>query len=62
VPKFADIIGLVAQRDEVCLGIRKGSQQKNSNANFGVRLNLPKTESIILEEEDYLVVLSEDEL
>lgn len=62
VLKFADIIGLVAQRDEVCLGIRKGSQQKNSNANFGVRLNLPKTESIILEEEDYLVVLSEDEL
>ena len=59
---FGDLIGLADQRDEVCLGIRKGVDSKNSKANFGVTLNLAKDELVTLEENDFLVVLSEDEL
>lgn len=59
---FGDLIGLADQRDEICLGIRKGIDSKNASANFGVTLNLAKNETVTLEEGDFLVVLSEDEL
>lgn len=59
---FGNLIGLADQRDEICLGIRKGSQSKNANENFGVTLNLDKNQLIELDENDFLVVLSEDEL
>jgi len=59
---FGDLIGLADQRNEICLGIRKGSESKNANANFGVTLNIDKNEALILNEDDFLVVLSEDEL
>ncbi|MCG8574765.1 MAG: hypothetical protein MI810_07765 [Flavobacteriales bacterium] len=60
--KFGDLIGLADQRDEICLGIRKGALSKNPNKNFGVTLNLPKNQVVELGEDDFLVVLSEDEL
>ena len=60
--RFIDIIGHATQRDEICLGIRKGAKIKNQEENFGVRLNIPKAETIKLEAGDFLVVLSEDEL
>jgi hypothetical protein len=60
--KFVDIIGVAFQRDEICLGIRKGALLKDIDKNFGVRLNIPKNEAIVIEEGDFLVVLSEDEL
>ncbi|NOQ72633.1 MAG: hypothetical protein GQ574_11555 [Crocinitomix sp.] len=59
---FADLIGIAGKREEVCLGIRKGDLRKDANSNFGVKLNLPKTEQVVINEGDYLVVLSEDEL
>ena len=59
---FGDLINLADQRNEICLGIRKGCLSKNANENFGVRLNLKKDEFIELEENDFLVVLSEYEL
>ena len=59
---FADLIGLAGKREEVCLGIRKGDKSKDPNSNFGVRLNLPKDEVVNIQEDDFLVVLSEDEL
>jgi hypothetical protein len=59
---FGDLIGLADQRNEICLGIRKGSESKNADTNFGVTLNLDKNEVLILNEDDFLVVLSEDEL
>jgi Castor and Pollux, part of voltage-gated ion channel/Calcium-activated potassium channel slowpoke-like RCK domain len=59
---FADVMGLAAKREEVCLGIRKGDLSKDSSSNFGVRLNLPKDETLTILESDFLVVLSEDEL
>ncbi len=60
--KFVDAIGIAFQRDEICLGVRKGSLLKDIENNFGVRLNIPKDEAIVIEKDDFLVVLSEDEL
>ena len=60
--KFADTMNIANDRDEICLGIRKGNLVKEIDHNFGVRLNLPKDESITINSDDYLVVLSEDEL
>jgi beta-glucosidase-like glycosyl hydrolase len=59
---FGDAMKIANLREEVCLGIRKGNAIKDFNDNFGVRLNLPKNEKFTLEENDFLVVLSEDEL
>lgn len=59
---FGDLIRLANQRDEICLGIRNGSESKNAKENFGVALNLDKNKSVILNEDDFLVVLSKDEL
>lgn len=59
---FGDILALVNMRDEICLGIRIGSKSKNADENFGVSLNLPKDREIVLQEDDFVVVLSEDEL
>ncbi|MFT5823522.1 MAG: hypothetical protein ACI8ZM_004784 [Crocinitomix sp.] len=59
---FADLIGIAGKREEVCLGIRKGDLRKDADSNFGVKLNLSKTEQVEINENDFLVVLSEDEL
>ncbi len=59
---FGNLIGLADQRDEICLGVRKGSLSKDPSRNFGVTLNLDKDAEVTLEEGDFLVVLSEDEL
>lgn len=59
---FADIIFCAQQRDEICLGIRKGNLSKSLADNFGIKLNPEKDTSITLMENDFLIVLSEDEL
>lgn len=59
---FADIMKLANKRKEICLGIRKGHLSKNPEVNFGVELNLPKNEIVEITKDDFLVVLSEDEL
>ncbi|ADY30957.1 MULTISPECIES: CASTOR/POLLUX-related putative ion channel [Cellulophaga] len=59
---FADAIFCAQQRDEICLGIRKGNLSKSLNDNFGITLNLSKNAEIELLENDFLIVLSEDEL
>lgn len=60
--RFADIIKLAGKREEVCLGIRKGHLSKDASSNFGVKLNLAKDEKVTIQADDFLVVLSEDEL
>jgi len=60
--RFADAIGHCFQREEICIGIRKGNLGKDHDANFGVKLNLPKDEMIEIQADDFFVVLSEDEL
>ncbi len=59
---FADAIFCAQQRDEICLGIRKGNQSKSLKENFGVHLNPDKDMQIELQANDFLIVLSEDEL
>ena len=60
--KFADAIFCAQQRDEICLGIRKGDLSKSLDDNFGIHLNPNKAMDIELQENDFLIVLSEDEL
>ncbi|EDP95885.1 hypothetical protein U8527_12215 [Kordia algicida OT-1] len=59
---FAEAMEIANKRDEICLGIRKGNLSKDVASNFGVTLNLEKDAAIELNENDFLVVLSEDEL
>ncbi len=59
---FADTIFCTHQRDEICLGIRKGNLSKSLDDNFGIKLNPDKDMAIELTENDFLIVLSEDEL
>ena len=59
---FSDAIFCAHQRDEICLGIRKGHLSKSLDDNFGIKLNPNKDMSIELQENDFLIVLSEDEL
>lgn len=59
---FIDIIGNARKRDEICLGVRIGDQKNNRNNNFGVKLNPAKDEIFELSQNDFLVVLAEDEL
>lgn len=60
--RFADLMGQVIKRGEVCLGYRLGEHAAEPEANFGVRLNPPKDEVISLDHDDSVVVLAEDEL
>ncbi|MFT4969653.1 MAG: hypothetical protein ACI9O4_001402 [Chitinophagales bacterium] len=59
---FATILGQARKRDEICLGIRFGGLSKNAEENFGVKLNPQKDAKFELTENDFLVVLAEDEL
>jgi hypothetical protein len=59
---FASIMGQARKREEICLGLRFGDLSKDANANFGVILNPQKDEVFEIGENDFLVVLAEDEL
>lgn len=59
---FATILGQARKRDEICLGVRFGALSKDAEQNFGVKLNPAKDQNITLTENDFLVVLAEDEL
>lgn len=59
---FASIMGQARKREEICLGLRFGDLSKEAKANFGVTLNPQKDEVFEIGENDFLVVLAEDEL
>lgn len=59
---FGQVMKTANARDEICLGLRDGKQIKKPENNFGVRLNIDKGKQVTIHEDDYLVVLSEDEL
>lgn len=59
---FKELIDIAHQRNEICLGIRKADGIKDAENNFGVTLNIPKDELLELNQNDFLVVLSEDDL
>ena len=59
---FADVLATADERDEICLGYRLADKMRDADANFGVTLNPKKDIEITLCRDDFLVVLSEDEL
>lgn len=59
---FSSILGQARKRDEICIGVRFSELSKDADQNFGVKLNPPKNKKITLTENDFLVVLAEDEL
>ena len=60
--RFAELMAAAGGRSEVCLGMRRNNERHDSSKNFGIRLNIPKTEIVRIGPEDFLVVLAADEL
>ncbi len=58
---FADIIGVAHRRGEICFGVRRARYANDPSRNFGVKLNPDKKASYTITEDDWLVVLAEDE-
>lgn len=58
---FADILALVSQRDEICLGYRLGSGSHNPESHFGIKLNPDKNQNVTISQGDYLIVVAENE-
>lgn len=52
----------VAKRDEICPGVRHHHLNKDVESNFGVIPNIPKDQLIEITEDDFFVMLAEDEL
>ena len=58
---FMDMLVAARKRDEICLGLRFSRFFRNSEENFGVIVNPKKDELFEITENDYLVVLAENE-
>lgn len=58
---YADMIRIAQSREEVCLGVKIKSLEKDMAQNFGVKLIPPKDKKYTLQADDALVVLAEDE-
>lgn len=59
---FADVMLIAQKRSEIALGVKFKAQEMDNEANNGVKLIPFKDEFFTLEENDSIVVLSEDEL
>lgn len=59
---FLDIMTLVEERNEICLGVRIRKEAIDAASNYGIYLNPLKDKKFTLSSEDFLIVLSEDEL
>ena len=54
-------MAIASKRNEVCLGIKIGALESDSEANYGVNLIPEKNTKLTLKSDDSLVVVSEDE-
>lgn len=54
-------MAIARKRNEVCLGIKIGALESDSEANYGVNLIPEKNTKLTLKSDDSLVVVSEDE-
>lgn len=59
--RFCDLMSLANSRGEICLGVKRKSDEDRADRNYGVRLIPHKEEQISLVEGDSLVVLAVDE-
>jgi K+/H+ antiporter YhaU regulatory subunit KhtT len=57
---FYNIVANAAELNETVIGYRISAQSEDSDSNFGVRINPNKSSRITLNEEDFVIVLSED--
>jgi hypothetical protein len=57
---FATVIEAARRRDEAAIGYRRAAEADNARAQYGVRINPPKSEPILVEEGDRVIVLAED--
>jgi K+/H+ antiporter YhaU regulatory subunit KhtT len=57
---FYNIVANAAELNETVIGYRISAQSEDSDSNFGVRINPNKSGRITLNEEDFVIVLSED--
>jgi len=58
---FADLMAVAQNREEICLGIKRASDENDPEKNYGVTLIPEKNTKCELTAEDHLVVLAEDE-
>lgn len=59
---FADLSAQARKRAEICIGWRSSEHAQNTERNFGITINPPKSERITLGPDDALIVIAEDEL
>ena len=57
---FYNIVANASELNETVIGYRISAQSEDSDSNFGVRINPNKSGRITLNEEDFVIVLSED--
>jgi hypothetical protein len=56
---FATVVAGASRRGETAVGYRKASQSGDEKATYGVRVNPPKSEVLVVEPGDRVVVLAE---
>lgn len=59
--RFADLMRLAQQRNEVCIGVKIKAHEADEHRNYGVKLIPEKSAVYRLEPDDCLVVVAEDE-
>ena len=57
---FYTVIASAAELNESAIGYRITSKSGNSEERFGVEINPKKSENVIFNQEDFIIVLSED--
>jgi ion channel POLLUX/CASTOR len=57
---FATVIEAARRRDEAAIGYRRAADADDARAQYGVRINPPKSEPITVEEGDRVIVLAEE--
>ena len=58
---FADLLAAARKRAEICIGVRMGDAAEKPEEHFGIILNPAKDRRFSLKQNDYLIVIAEDE-
>ena len=57
---FNEVLANALEYGDTAFGYRKMKQEHSAEDNFGIRINPKKDQKIIFDENDYIIVLSED--
>lgn len=58
---FGDLVQIASKRQEIALGLKVAAEEPRPDLNFGIRLAPRKSDRIVMEPGDRLVVLAEDD-